>query len=155
MSSSAVWEMALTSDPARLPEVRAGVRGWLRQHGWVDEPIEEIVLALDEALANVIRHGYGGQAGHKIQVSFAPIAISPEGEGVEIRVRDFGQQVDPDSICGRALSDVRPGGLGVHLIKTLTSWCEYQRAEGGGMLLTMRKPKTHRAAACPGRRPDE
>jgi serine/threonine-protein kinase RsbW len=53
--------------------------------------------------------------------------------------------VDPAEICGRDLDDVRPGGLGVHLIRAMMSTADYSRAPGGGMLLVMRKYKSHTA----------
>jgi anti-sigma regulatory factor (Ser/Thr protein kinase) len=145
MTDSTLWELELSSDPRRLPVVRAQVRDWTIARGWSVEQADEIVLALDEALTNVIRHGYGGQPDQKILVCLRSVTDPVEGEGLEVRVRDFGKQVDPQKICGRDLNDIRPGGLGVHIIKSMNSFVEYQTAEGGGMLLLMRKWKTHRA----------
>ncbi|MCK4342201.1 MAG: ATP-binding protein [Phycisphaerae bacterium] len=135
----------LTSDPKRLPEVRERVRGWIEGHDWPERQVGEIVLALDEAVTNIIRHGYEGDPRQRILVCAEVFDDPEQGQGVEIRVRDFGKQVDPERICGRDLDDVRPGGLGVHIIRALNSSVEYQRAEGGGMLLIMRKFKTHSA----------
>lgn len=150
MSRQDSMQLNLTSEPECLPQVRAKVQGWAREHNWTDQQVGEIVLALDEAVTNVIRHAYGGRPRQRIIV-YAEMVNDPEcGEGLEIRVRDFGQQVDPAEICGRALQDVRPGGLGVHIIKAMNSAVRYERAEGGGMLLTMRKYRTH-TAECGGR----
>jgi anti-sigma regulatory factor (Ser/Thr protein kinase) len=147
MMRAAVLELELTSDPHWLPELRERVRRWAESQGWSERQSGEIVLALDEAVTNVICHGYGGAPNQRIVVTVAAIADEQQGEGVEIRVRDFGRQVDPAVICGRDLTDVRPGGLGVHIIRAMTNSVEYQRAEGGGMLLTMRKYKTHAVSA--------
>lgn len=145
MNPTTSLEFELTSEPECLPDVRERIRQWAEPQGWSDRQVGEIVLALDEAVTNVIRHGYGGQPQQRILVR-ARVIDDPEcGEGLEICVRDFGKQVDPSLICGRNLDDVRPGGLGVHIIRAMNSSVEYQRAEGGGMLLTMRKFKTHTA----------
>jgi len=143
MKPAPLFELELTSDPQWLPELRERVRRWAEGQGWTERQTGEIVLALDEAVTNVICHGYGGQSDQRIVITAAVIADPRYGEGVEIRVRDFGKQVDPEKICGRDLTDVRPGGRGVHIIRAMTNTAEYQRAEGGGMLLTMRKYKTH------------
>jgi len=153
MTNAAVLELELASDPRQLPEVRQRVQGWVGEHGWSEPQAGEIVLALDEALANVIRHGYGGRVDGRILLSAAVVEDPREGAGLEMRVRDFGRQVDPTQICGRDLEDVRPGGLGVHIIRAMMNSCEYRRADGGGMLLIMRKFKTHRA--CDGARATE
>jgi anti-sigma regulatory factor (Ser/Thr protein kinase) len=146
MSHPAPLDLHITSDPGALPTVRDAVRKWTTAAGWSNEQIEEIVLALDEALTNVIRHGYGSRPGEPIEVAVAGCDDPDAGAGVEIQVRDFGRQVDPSQICGRDLDDVRPGGLGVHIIRSMNNSVEYQCAPGGGMLLVMRKYKTHRAS---------
>jgi anti-sigma regulatory factor (Ser/Thr protein kinase) len=153
MSLPAQLEFEVPSDPKHLPPLRARLRSWLEGHHWSEQQVGEIVLALDEAVTNVIRHGYLCQKEHRIIICARMIDDPGEGDGVEIRVRDFGKQVDPAEICGRDLDDVRPGGLGVHIIHAMNSSVSYQRAEGGGMLLTMRKFRTH-TADC-GRRPAE
>jgi anti-sigma regulatory factor (Ser/Thr protein kinase) len=58
---------------------------------------------------------------------------------LECDVRDFGRQVDPSTIRSRSLDEVRPGGLGVHIIRSVMDEVEYSRAEGGGMRLRMLK----------------
>ncbi|MFH1748092.1 MAG: ATP-binding protein [Planctomycetota bacterium] len=135
------WE--IRSDPCELPAVRERFAAWAIGHGWSKEQSAEIALAVDEALSNVIRHSYDCETTHTIQIALETIESSDHGPGLEIRLRDFGQQVDPANIKGRALDDVRPGGLGVHIIRAMMNSAEYSRASGGGMLLVMRKYKNH------------
>ncbi len=145
MNTDARLELRLASDPACLPEARDKIRAWLCARGWEEDGACEYVLALDEALANVIRHGYNNDPSQAIEVAAEIITDAAEGDGVRITVRDYGQQIDPDAICGRDLDDVRPGGLGVHIIRSMTTTATYKRAAGGGMLLIMTKYKSHRA----------
>ena len=56
---------------------------------------------------------------------------------MEIIVRDFGPQVDPASIHSRDLDDVRPGGLGVHIIRSIMRDVDYSCPPDGGMQLRM------------------
>jgi anti-sigma regulatory factor (Ser/Thr protein kinase) len=148
MSVAAEFDLDLMSEPKALPKLREAFREWCTAHGWSERQVGEIVLALDEAVTNVIRHGYEGRPDGRIEIR-ARMAKLGGGEGLEICVRDFGRQVDPEAICGRDLTDVRPGGLGVHIIRAMNSTVEYQRAAGGGMLLTMTKLRTHVADAPP------
>ena len=130
--------MRIESAAANLAEVRPVVAKAAADVGFLPEEIDGIVLAIDEALANSIKHGYEARAGQPIDVSLA--AIQRDGvPGIEITVRDYGRQVDPRTIRGRNLEDVRPGGLGVHIIETIMDEMEYTCPQDGGMQLRVRK----------------
>jgi anti-sigma regulatory factor (Ser/Thr protein kinase) len=118
--------------------VRESVAKLAREIGFAQDTVDKMVLAVDEALCNVIKHGYKGEGGRPIELTF-DTELEAGREGLEIRVRDYGCQVDPSAIRGRDLGEVRPGGLGVHIIRSLMDEVEYARAEGGGMRLRMRK----------------
>lgn len=136
--------LEMLSDPAQLGDIRLRLSEWARRQHWSEAQVGEVVLALDEAITNVIRHGYQGRNDQPIWIT-AQIVQDPEhGEGLEIEVRDNGRQVDPACICGRPLDDVRPGGLGVHIIRAMNSTVVYQCVPGGGMRLVMRKYRTHK-----------
>jgi anti-sigma regulatory factor (Ser/Thr protein kinase) len=139
MSNRDVLILDVTSDVAELPGIRDAVRAWSRGHGWSDAQTADIVLAVDEALSNIIRHGYDGEPGHKIDFAARALKDAVRGEGIEIRLRDYGRQVPLETICGRDLNDIRPGGLGVHIIRSVMASVEYSHADGGGMQLVMRK----------------
>jgi len=48
--------------------------------------------------------------------------------------------VDVEKVCSRDLDDVRPGGLGVHLIDSLMDECGFiDPPEGVGNLFQMKK----------------
>lgn len=151
MSARKTIQIELRSEPAELRTLRTQVQAWLTEHDWPERAIGELVLALDEAVTNVICHGYDNCPGQRILITGETTSEAQEGDGVVFRVRDFGKQVDPKQICGRDLDDVRPGGLGVHIIKAMSNVATYERAEGGGMLLTMQKLKSHVASPTPHR----
>ena len=135
----------LLSNTDDLQPVREALRDWMGRQEWTHDQISEVVLAVDEALTNVIRHGYDGQPDQPIHFHAARIEEPKAGVGLEITVRDFGKQVELSKICGRDLNDIRPGGLGVHLIHAMMSAAHYEHARDGGMRLTMRKYLTHTA----------
>ncbi|RMF78463.1 MAG: ATP-binding protein [Planctomycetota bacterium] len=124
--------------------MRDRLREWLAGIGWAKHDVADVVLAVDEALTNVIRHGYQEQPDQDIHLTARTLDDATLGSGVEIVIRDFGRQVPLEKICGRDLDDLRPGGLGVHIIRNVMDYAEYSHAEGGGMRLCMRKFPTQK-----------
>jgi anti-sigma regulatory factor (Ser/Thr protein kinase) len=49
--------------------------------------------------------------------------------------------VDPATIRSRDLDDIRPGGLGVHIIHEVMDEVRYERRDSRGMRLTMVKQR--------------
>lgn len=130
--------LEITSDTGQLAGVRAAVLGASQALGFVEPQVSAMALAIDEALANVIRHGYEGQKGRPIQVTIEPVWRG-ERRGLQVTICDCCRQVDPATIAGRDLEDVRPGGLGTHIIRTVMDEVEYTKREPEGMRLRLVK----------------
>ena len=110
--------------------------------GLKEKEIETITLAVVEALTNVIRHSYGGPCDEHIFVKLNKIDYPDvKKAGLEIIIRDFGKQVDPESIKGRDLDEIEPGGVGVHIMQSVMDEVEFTRAGDCGMQLRMVKYK--------------
>lgn len=139
-------ELTITSDASSLQVVRAALKRTAELQGFSADEAHEVTLALDEALANVIKHGYGGPCNMPIHITFEGVDHLDGRPGLRLTVRDHGRQVDPRTICGRDLDDVRPGGLGVHIMRTVMDEVEWSCPTDGGMLLRMEK---YRKAAQP------
>ncbi len=116
--------------------MRVMVDALASQCGFDDHSCGHISLAMDEALANVMRHGYKGQRDGRIWIS---VWTHENPEALEIVIEDLGASVDPAKIRGRDLDDVRPGGLGVHFIRHTMDECMWEQRPGGGMRLRMLK----------------
>lgn len=129
----------ILSSPKSLPVVRAAVEQMAAQEGLSKKDAHGLVLSIDEALANVIKHGYEGRNDQPVTITLAPIRADDGRQGISVIVRDMGKQVDPQNICGRDLDDVRPGGLGVHIIRAMMDEAEYSCPADGGMMLRMVK----------------
>ena len=130
--------LAVFSTPEHLPIVRAAVERICELIGFDAEHVTRVVLSVVEAMTNIIRHAYGGAGDRQIDVELA--AVGEKGcKRLRIRIRDYGRPVDPNTIRPRDLSDLRPGGLGVHIMSECMDTVEYQQAEGGGTMLTMVK----------------
>ena len=133
-------EIRVSADPANLCIVRSAAQKAAEKSGLNQQSVDAVTLALEEALANAIRHGYGGPC-HKPIIVTLNILIADENQnaGLEILIRDFGRQIDPSKIKGRDLDDVRPGGLGVHIIYSSMDEVEYSCPSDGGMQLRLVK----------------
>ncbi|MEO0629890.1 MAG: ATP-binding protein [Planctomycetota bacterium] len=131
-------ELRLLSHPTYLAGARELVSGITRRLGFDDKGSGKIALAVDEALANIIKHGYGQAPDRPIWIKLWAEA-APGVPGVCIVVEDEAPHVDVAQICGRDLDDVKPGGLGVHIIKEVMDSAEYEKRDPVGMRLTMVK----------------
>lgn len=135
---SAVRSVSITSEPKQAAVVRAAVDAFAAELGANQSDRSNLVLAIDEAVCNVIKHGYRGQPGQPIDVKLE--RLSQKGRtGLRVVIRDQGRQIDPTEIVGRDLDDVRPGGLGTHIIRSIMDEVEYRRQETSGMELRMVK----------------
>lgn len=132
--------LRVVSDVRYLAGAREMVAGVAKRLGFSHDSSSHLALAVDEALCNVIRHGYEQELGRPIWMKIWPLDDDGEqGPGVCIVIEDEAQQVDPDQIQGRDLDDIRPGGLGVHIIRQVVDCAEYAPREHAGMRLTLVK----------------
>jgi phosphoserine phosphatase RsbU/P len=127
--------LAGASDPENLRLIRRKVTSLLTDLGFAEQQRQTIVLAVDEAVANVIRHAYGGCCNGRVELS-----VWLETDAVRFELRDFADAIDPGKIKPRDLSECRPGGLGINLIDSVMDrWMFRQPEEGFGNILTMIK----------------
>ena len=103
--------VTIKSHPRHLAEVRQFVRGVAAEAGASEDVTFKCVLAVDEAVANIIRHAYDGDETQDIVIH-----AEHNRDMIEFRLRDFGHQSDTRTFKSRDLADIRPGGLGCHLI---------------------------------------
>lgn len=127
-SADLLFRMELHSDPEMLSVVRGAIMEMAEEMGFPDEECRAVTRAVDEALANVIRHAYQGRAAQPIEILCHRVQEPVDGrgrEGVEIVLVDHGVGADRDQLCGRCLEDIRPGGLGLHFIRSGVDTMEY------------------------------
>lgn len=139
MTPAVPIELNITSSAKCLPVVRGAVEKMANVEGFGEMDSHALTLAIDEALANVIEHGYEGKDDQPISITLLPVKSADGRPGISVTVRDKGRQVSPEKIKGRPLDEVRPGGLGVHIIKSVMDEVEYSCPPDGGMLLSMVK----------------
>jgi len=105
-----------------LSGARASVRTWLQDVGVAPEVVDDLVIAVGEALANAVEHA-AGDPGRPLDLE----CLLDDGDAV-IRVRDHGTWRPPVATPNR--------GYGLRMIAALTH--EASLASDGGTVLTMR-----------------
>ena len=137
-SNGYLLTLQITSDPNLLCAVRGTVERLTEAFGFSAAECRSVTRAVDEALTNIIRHAYSGAPDRSIELAFRCVAPRTDGkasgEGLEITMSDHGPAVDPEKLCGRELSDVKPGGLGLHFIRQSMDVVEFQRANDANRL---------------------
>lgn len=130
-----IVEIRFPARPDRMTLVRSTVRNAASHCGLDPTSTQELVLAVGEACQNVMQHGYTD-----LETGDILLTISRAEDGVVVRIADFAPAVDPQKIKPRDLSDVRPGGLGVHFIEELMDSAVFRpNPDGVGNVLEMTK----------------
>ena len=122
-------QLELPSNPEILSVVRSAVPRLTEELDFPAAEVRAITRAVAEALANVIRHAYGGRPGQTIQLSCRRVQIGDCGKkraALEIVLEDHGAAADRKKLCGRSFDDVRPGGLGMHFIQEGVDVMQYK-----------------------------
>jgi sigma-B regulation protein RsbU (phosphoserine phosphatase) len=133
--AEALLEMRFVARPDRLKLIRGSIRSSALMCGFDDEAAQNIVLAIDEACQNIIVHGYGrGVEGAVI------LSLFRHNGGILVHLRDFAKPVDPSKVQPRDLTDIRPGKLGSHFIRSIMDTVEFRKTSNSkGNLLEMTK----------------
>lgn len=144
-------EIRLVSDPIYLSGARELVGSVARRLGFDDLQCSKIALAVDEALCNIIRHGYDRAPDKPIWIRLWPDARDEAGAplGLRLQIDDEARQVEIETLKSRDLDDIRPGGLGVHIIREIMDEVVYSKRETKGMRLTMIKHAPESGGATP------
>jgi anti-sigma regulatory factor (Ser/Thr protein kinase) len=119
-------KFAMPSDARYLPVVRGAIGPLAAVIGWDETECGAIALAVDEALANIIRHAYHNRADGLIELECRESA-----EGLEITLLDNGDAPDRSKIGARELGCDQPGGLGTHIIKQVMDSVSYEASPEG------------------------
>jgi serine/threonine-protein kinase RsbW len=129
MGTDADVNLSLAPTSSVLPELRRRAARTLR--GINEEVAAEVLLALDEAVSNAIRHGSAG--GEPVLVS-----LEVDDGWIEMTVRDHGPTPRLPRLPGAPPPTLATGGRGLWLILQLVDEVRLARA-GTGTLLALRR----------------
>ncbi|MBI3113145.1 MAG: SpoIIE family protein phosphatase [Rhodospirillales bacterium] len=127
--------VSVPSQPDRLKLIRNAVAETARLCGCSEDVGRDMVIAVDEACQNIIRHAYGGSPDGEISME-----IRRRGGELVFLLRDYAKTIDVSAVKPRDLNDVRPGGLGTHFIREVMDEVTFlPPPEDGGNLLRLVK----------------
>ena len=133
-SAHAVLDLEFPAQPGEMRTVRAALRTALDGEEVAPELRDKLVLVVDEACTNIMRHAYCGSEGN------IALRLSRERDMLVFEIADQAPPVDPKRVQPRDLDECRPGGLGVAFIDSLMDEWRIEPAHGGkGNVLHMRK----------------
>ncbi len=113
-----------------MRQMREALRTVLAANGADTEQQQRVVLAVCEACMNIVQHGYDGRPG--------PIGLTlrRRDDHLEVELVDEAPTLSPLDLIPRQREALRPGGLGLHLIRSIMERVELEAAgaEGGNRL---------------------
>ena len=105
-------KLEFSSHTANLALMRQFVRKFLDGYNFSEKERLLMVLGVDEACTNIIRYAYELRDDQPIT-----LALETLRGCVRMRLRDYGEQTPVHKMQGRAYDQLKPGGLGLHLIR--------------------------------------
>lgn len=128
-------EYRMRAAAEELRHLRAALRCALETNGVESGLRQRLVLAVDEACSNIIRHAYGARCSGDIA-----LRVLREGAWLSFELTDAAPCVDPEAIRPQPFDDCRCGGLGVALIDQVMDERRIEpMRQGRGNRLILRK----------------
>lgn len=131
-----VLQVALPVDARLLPKTRQALAGYLEEMVGESDTLHDVILAVDEACANVIRHAFPDGADPGVY----EIRTEIDDDEVRVLVEDRGVGVDPDVMGdGRVADPEAMSGRGLAIMRALMSEVDVAPKEEGGTRVVMSK----------------
>jgi serine/threonine-protein kinase RsbW len=119
-----------------LGDVRGTIKAFAREHGATENAADDLVLASDEVVSNVVTHAFPEPGPGDPLPEFA-IWLEATEDTVTVIVRDAGMAFDQTARTSQDfdtwLARGTKGGLGLPLIRALVDDLRYQRMEAEGL----------------------
>ena len=130
MSTEQAFDLSVKASLENLQKVRQYIDQAGERLGVSESALGDLRLVVDEAVTNVIIHGYGDLDG------VVELHMEGEGDAVIIRIRDRAKTFDASHVTApqldTALKDRPFGGMGIFLIRKMTDEAEFLPLPGGG-----------------------
>jgi serine/threonine-protein kinase RsbW len=125
-------KLEFSSHTANLALMRKYVRKFLDGYPFSEKERMLMVLGVDEACTNIIRHAY-----HLRDDQLIVLSLEGLRQCVRMRLRDYGKHTPPHAMTSRPHDLIKPGGLGLHLIRNAFDKVDYiLRKRGTELVLT-------------------
>ena len=125
-------KIEFSSHTGNLALMRTCVRRFLEALPLSERQRTLMVLGVDEACTNIIRHAY-----HRRDDQLISLSLEEKNDCVCLRLRDYGKQAPAKSLKSRRVDLIKPGGLGLHLIRNAFDRVDFVlRSRGTELVLT-------------------
>lgn len=116
--------LIVQSRTENLSSIRDFIASSAREAGIQDDVAENIILAVDEACSNIIKHAYKLNPDGEIIID-----LDFKDDKFKVTIQDYGASFEPDSVPEPDLQKYyrqrRVGGLGMYLMKSLMDDVQY------------------------------
>jgi anti-sigma regulatory factor (Ser/Thr protein kinase) len=132
------WKLTIASELRLLPLARAFIEGVCQAAGCDARTTDDVVMATDEAVNNIMRHAHRGHPEATIQIQ-----CFLHTDSIEVRLLDEGAPFDIAAVPHLDPAELRVGGRGVFLMRTLMDELTCQpRGESGNTLRMVKRCPT-------------
>ncbi len=128
------FTLRIVNDVSEIARVTTRLQSFGLAHGLPETIVDNVALAIDELVSNIIQHGLppGSRETISLRVALAAGALTLE-------ISDPGRPFDPlrevpAPDLDSPLEQRRIGGLGVHLVRSLMDKVSYRRRAGRNVL---------------------
>lgn len=122
-------KLVVSSKTENLAKIREFVKDTALEAGFAQNIIDDMILAVDEACTNVIKHAYKSYPEGEITIK-----IKYQDNKLYITIIDYGSAFDPTKIPPPDIREYykqrKVGGLGMYLMKTLMDEVKYVSVPG-------------------------
>jgi anti-sigma regulatory factor (Ser/Thr protein kinase) len=124
--------------------VRAEISELARVRDWTDSlgqrfalpqsTLFAIQLCFEEALSNIVRHGFAGSRDEVTRNKDVHLALERADDRIIVTIEDHGVAFDPLGVAApdmpTAISEAPAGGRGIHLMRQFAQCLAYERRDG-------------------------
>jgi anti-sigma regulatory factor (Ser/Thr protein kinase) len=135
------------SDPRFLAVIRAAIDELGLVYGLPGEERRGVTIAVDEAMANIIRHAYRGASDRVIELN-----CQGKADRLEFTLLDQGEAPDPARLMAHPLDNMALGGRGTHIIRVFMDEVCYETVPRGNQLRLSKLLPPARIATWGGRK---
>jgi serine/threonine-protein kinase RsbW len=125
--------LSVRADSAAMRQVDAFVAAFVKEQGIAADDAARILILLEELLTNLAKYGYPDR-----QAGRAEIVLALNGSRLEIEFIDDGCAFDPLAVplpnLDESLEERPIGGLGLHLLRSLTDVVRYERSNNKNVI---------------------
>jgi serine/threonine-protein kinase RsbW len=129
--------LTIPSDINEIPRVSSALEAVMSNHGFPEEDILDTQLAVEEAVTNIILHGYRDGSGEILVLCRASRGI------VEIQLEDRAPAFNPLSLpepdLAGDIEDRQIGGLGIFLVRRVMDEILYRYEDGKNILVLIKR----------------